>query len=264
MMRSPGAAFDLRVALVEEVQSAAEIFESNPTKPKTIHRCRIALKRARALAAVGSVSAPGLAEVFNDGARAIMRTLGRARQDWALEQSARAFGANVSKSARRELSELAERVEAFQRTAQPVNAEAVRAGLKDLLAIAYVWPDASPRQVERGARRLVRRARKVWRRARKAEGDIRHSWRKREKARLYAALLLGKAWPQEIPRRRKRNAKLADLLGRERDLTLVMDRLHKDWPQEGQHRGLRELHKLQKRLFRRSSKLGRRVHANGA
>ena len=89
MMRSPGAAFDLRGALVEEVQSAAEIFESNPTKPKAIHRCRVALKRARALAAVGRASAPGLAEVFNDFTRTIMRTLGRARDNWVLERNAR-------------------------------------------------------------------------------------------------------------------------------------------------------------------------------
>lgn len=263
-MRSPGAAFDLRSALVEEVRNAVEIFESNPTKPKTIHRCRIALKRARALGEVGNVSAPGLADIFDESARGIMRTLGNARDNWVLERSARSLADQVGKKARKELKALADRVDAFQRTAPPLNVESVRGKLKDLLALAQVWPDASPRQVERGARRVARRARKVWREARKGEGELRHKWRKREKERLYAAALLSDAWPEGQPPRRKHNSALGDTLGDERDLLLVMERLAADHPVNGRPRALRDLAKERRRLAKRADKLGRRVHARGA
>lgn len=264
MMRSPGAAFDLRAALVEEVRSAAEIFESNPTKPKTLHRSRIALKRARALAAVGAVSAPGLAEVFDDLACKIMRTLARARDNWALERNARGLAERVGKKARHELKDLVSRVEAFQRTAPALDAEAVRVGFKDLLAIAYVWPEASPRQVERGARRVARRARQAWRYGREGDANSRIVWRKREKARLTVASLLGQTWPEAFPRRRKCNAALGKVLSRERDLLLVMERLDSDRPEDAEQHALRDLRKIHKCLAKRATKLGRRLHARGA
>lgn len=264
VMRSPDSAFDLRAALVEEVQTAVEIFESDPTAPKTIHRSRVALKRARTLAAVGSVGAPGLADVFDNGARAIMRAFAISRDNWTLERTARAMSRKVSKKARRELRDLADRAEAFQRTATPLNIEATRAGLKDLLAIAQVWPEATARQVERGVRQVVRRARRTWRRARHDDTHGRHAWRKHEKARLYAASLLSDAWPRNRRRRRKRNAQLAERLGDERDLTLLMARLTADHPVNGGPHALRDLRRIRKRLRRRIKKLGRQLHADGA
>jgi hypothetical protein len=264
MMRSPGAAFDLRAALVEEVQSAAEIFESNPTKAKTIHRSCAALKRARALAAVGAVSAPGLAEVFDGLARKIMRILARALDNWALERSARALAAQVRKKARLELNDLISRAQAFQRTAPAINAEAVRAGFKDLLALATVWPEASARQVERGARRVARRARKAWRHGREDHAHARRAWRKLEQKRRRVASLLGAAWPQDVPRRRKRGDALSKTLTRERDVRVVMERLLSDRPEDASQHALRNLRKVHKRLAKRALKLGRQVHANGA
>ena len=91
-----------------------------------------------------------------------------------------------------------------------------------------------------------------------------HMWRKREKERFYAACLLGRAWPEALPRRRKRNAALGDMLGRERDLQLVIDRLLSDWPEGGERHALRDLRKVRKRLAKRALELGRRVHADGA
>ncbi|HVV34606.1 MAG TPA: hypothetical protein VHC73_15370 [Vitreimonas sp.] len=263
MMRSPGAAFDLRAALVEEVQSAAEIFDSNPTKAKTIHRSRAALKRARALAAVGAVSAPGLAEVFDGLARKIMRILARALDNWRLERSARRLAAEVRKKARRELKDLISRAQAFQRTAPALNAEAVRAGFRDLLALAAVWPEASARQVERGARRIARRARKAWRRGREDHADARRAWRKLEQTRRRAASLLGSVWPHDVPRRRKHCDALAKTLVRERDVRSVMERLVSDRPEDAAQYALSDLRKVHKRLVRRALKLGRQVHADG-
>jgi CHAD domain-containing protein len=261
MMRSPDAAFDLRAALVDEIERAIEIFNANPAKPKAIHKSRVALKRARALVAVGAVSAPGLAEVFDGSARAIMRTLGQARDNWVLKRTALRLSQHVGKRARRELQDLADRVEAYQRTAPAINVESLRAGLKDLLAIAQVWPEASPRQVERGVRQLARRAEKAWRRASKAKAADRHAWRKSEQARLYAASLLPEAWPANRPRRRRCCAELAERLGDEHDLALLAQRLAADHPANARPRALRVLHKAKKRLEKRADKLGKRLHA---
>jgi hypothetical protein len=263
MMRSPEAAFDLRSVLAKEVRRAIKAFEKAPASPKAIHSCRIALKRARALAKVGGVGAPGLAEVFNDNARAVMHTLGRARDDWALEKSARKLSKDVGKKSRRELRDLAHRVHTARQAASALNIEGVRASLKDLLAIAQVWPDASPRQVERGARRLARKARKLWRRDRD-NADGHHQWRKREKDRLYAATLLGAAWPNGRPRRRKANAALAEMLGDERDVLLVMERLARDRVASRVPDALHDLARARKRIAKRAHTLARKLHAGGA
>lgn len=87
-MRSPGPAFNLRAALTQELHAAAEELDKSPGKPKTIHRARVRLKRARALARIGHACAPGLSNVFNDSARAVMRTLAEARDLAALAEAA--------------------------------------------------------------------------------------------------------------------------------------------------------------------------------
>ena len=82
-MRSPGPAFDLRAALSRELRGAATALDAGD-KPKAIHQARVRLKRARALARVGHACAPGLSNVFNDSARAVMRTLAQVRDLAAL------------------------------------------------------------------------------------------------------------------------------------------------------------------------------------
>ncbi|HYD71906.1 MAG TPA: CHAD domain-containing protein, partial [Candidatus Binatia bacterium] len=87
-MRSPGSAFDLRAAMALELNAAMEELDSRGG-PKALHRCRVRLKRARALARLGEVVAPGLASVFNESARSVMRTLAQAHDLVALADTAR-------------------------------------------------------------------------------------------------------------------------------------------------------------------------------
>ena len=64
-MRSPAPAFDLRAALIGELRSALEQLDAADREPHAVHRCRVHIKRARALARVGRACAPGLANVYN-------------------------------------------------------------------------------------------------------------------------------------------------------------------------------------------------------
>ena len=74
-MRSPESAFDLRAALSEELTAAIDELDASSSDFRAVHRCRVRVKRARALARVGHSGAPGLSGVFNDTARGVMRML---------------------------------------------------------------------------------------------------------------------------------------------------------------------------------------------
>ncbi len=87
-MRSPGPAFDLRAALTDELRGAIDELDAIQRDPKSVHRCRVRVKRARALARVGHACAPGLSTVFVDSARALMRNLALARDPAALSEAA--------------------------------------------------------------------------------------------------------------------------------------------------------------------------------
>src|SRR5262245_24963904 len=267
-MRSPGQAFDLRAALSEELRAAMDELEASFGRPKAVHRCRVRVKRARALARVGSAGAPGLAGVFNDTARGVMRTLAQARETAALASAARGLSRKAHKKAASALEAVAENLDAARRAAPGLNMEATRAGLKDLLALAMVWPDASPRQIRRGAHRIVRRARRARRRGFAAkEPARRHEWRKREKDRFYAALLLDGAWP--CARRRKLSDRLGETLGEEHDVMLLLDQLE-DAPgiagegRKASGRAIKALQQRRRRLARRADHIGARLHAHGA
>src|SRR5215468_1828648 len=99
-MRSPGAAFDLRAALSDEIRGAMHEINSSEAKPKALHRCRVHLKRARSLARVGRSVAPGLSAVFNESARGVMHTLAHARDLAALALTTRKLGKKSAKKAR--------------------------------------------------------------------------------------------------------------------------------------------------------------------
>ncbi len=266
MMRSPGPAFDLRAALSTELQGAIDELELTPTKRKALHRCRVRVKRARALARVGRACAPGLSAVFNDSARAVMRTLAQARDVAALAEAARATAKKADKKVAAALGAVGEAL-TTSADARTLNLEAARSGLKDLLALAQVWPEASHRQIRKGAERIARGARRAYRRGRKSEeAHHRHEWRKREKDRFYAALLLDGAWP--APRRLKDAEKLGDALGAERDALLLMDRIEADPTLAGDpktaKRALKALRKRSERAARRSDEIGAHLHAGGA
>jgi len=265
-MRSPGASFDLRAGLTEELDAALGELEGSPSR-KAIHRCRVRLKRARAVARVGRACAPGLSKVFNDSARGIMRTLGQARDLAALADAARELANNSGKRSAQALSHAADVLDVARRQLPPLDVETTRAGIRDLRALAQVWPEASDRQIRRGAERVARRARRACRRGWGAEEvSRRHEWRKREKDRLYVALLLGDAWPKDRKRRRKTTDALGDVLGKERDALLLIERIERNPTLGGQHsdRALLVLHRRAHKLAERADRLGLVLHANGA
>lgn len=267
MMRSPEPAFDLRAALSEELRGAIAELDASGGKPKGVHRCRVRLKRARALARVGRACAPGLAAVFNDSARTAMRTLAQARDLAALSQVARSAARKSKKKAAAAFDHVADALEIERQQVAPLDIAYTHAALKDLLALAQVWPEASHRQIKRGAERIVRRARQARRRGNGAEEPARrHEWRKREKDRFYAALLLDDVWP--VPRRRKLGEKLGEVLGKERDALLLIERVSTDQRLAGNAKGakraLKGLTKRRDRYAGRADAIGDKLHADRA
>jgi len=266
-MRSPAAAFDLRVALSRELQAAIDELDTSLERPKAVHRCRVRVKRARALARIGRACAPGLSAVFNDTARGVMRTLGHARNLDALAGAARDVGKRSRGRTAAALARLAAALEAERAISPGSDLASVRVGLRDLLALAQVWPPASPRQIKRGAERIARRARRAYKSGRGANAVAeRHEWRKREKDRLFAATLLDESWRR--PRRRKASEKLDDALGLEHDVRLLLARVAAAPTIAGENdageRAAKALRKTCKRLANKAGDLGARVHAGGA
>jgi CHAD domain-containing protein len=267
MMRSPGPAFDLRAAMSQELSAAIEELDASGGRPKGVHRCRVHIKRARALARVGRVGAPGLAQVFNDSARGVMRTLGQARDLVALSEAARRAAKKGDNREAEALQNVAYNLDAERGFLPSLDIEGARTGLKDLLALAQVWPEASHRQIKRGAERVIRRARKARRRGRGSDEPARrHEWRKREKDRFYAALLLDDAWP--TARRLKLGERLGEVLGVERDALLLIDRIEADRAIAGEGKAAKHATRvLRRRCVRfadRADALGARVHSGGA
>ena len=267
MMRSPGPAFDLRAAMSQELSAAIEELDASGGRPKAVHRCRVRIKRARALARVGRAGAPGLAEVFNDSAQGVMRMLGQARDLAALAETARRAAKKGDKREAEALLHTAFSLDAERGFLPPLDIDGAHAGLKALLALAQVWPEASHRQIKRGAERVIRRARKARRRGRGSDQPAhRHEWRKREKDRFYAALLLDEAWP--TPRRLKLGDKLGDVLGEERDALLLLERIEADPAIAGEgkaaKRATRILRRRCVRFADRADALGARVHSGRA
>jgi CHAD domain-containing protein len=266
-MRSPAPTFDLRAALAREIRDALAEFDSVPAKPKALHACRVHIKRARALARVGRACAPGLAGVFNESARAVMAALSTRRDLAALAEAARALAEKQRKKSAAALKAVADELDAAQAGLAALNLEGVRAGLKDLLAIAQVWPEASGRQIRKGAERIARRARRAWMRGDGASlAAKRHAWRKREKDRVHAVTLLDKAWPEDRARRRKLGELLGEALGRERDALLLIERVESGASVTGKtaQRALRALYKRREQLARRADRLGAKLHRGGA
>jgi hypothetical protein len=258
-MRTPGPAFDLRTALAEELRAAQTQLNASPLDARAVHQCRVRVKRARALARIGAASAPGLSEVFIDSARTLMRHLARARDPAALAEAAMQTARKARKKEASALKRIAETIDVAEPAAASFNLETTQASLRDLLALAQVWPEMSARQVRKGARRLDRRAR----RAREAgaacdDQTLRHRWRRREKERCYAADILDAAWPRK--RSRRRAEKIAVCLGEERDAVLLMARLSGATSNKGQKDTKRAL----KALNRRRAKSARRANALAA
>jgi CHAD domain-containing protein len=268
-MRSPRAAFDLRAALSDEIRNALSELDAIEEKPKALHRCRVHLKRARALARVGRTCAPGLAAVFNESARTTMRMLAQARDLTALADAARDLADRSGKKSAAALEAVAVELEARRAAMAPLNVEAVHGQLKDLLALALVWPEASARQTHKGAERIARRARRACVRGRGSDAPARrHEWRKREKDRFYAATLLNGAWPAKRKRRKAQGERLGDVLGKEHDVLILIDRVSEEPALAGgadaAERALKRLQRRAHKLAGRADQIGVKLHANGA
>jgi len=195
-----------------------------------------------------------------------MRQLGKARDLTALADTARLLAETADHRGAAGLIHAADALETARLQLPQLDLDTVRAGIRDLLALAQVWPEPSARQIRAGAKRIATRARRTRRRGCAAvDTTLRHNWRKREKDRLYAASLLDEAWPG--PRRKKTSATLSHLLGMERDVLLLSQRLA-DEPalagdEETAARVQRALRKYSRRLRKRADKLGDRLHAGG-
>lgn len=256
-MRSPGAAFDLRAALTEELRHAIEDLDQIETSTKAVHHCRVRVKRARALARIGRACAPGLSSVFVDSARSLMRNLALSRDPAALSEAAMEAARKSGKRTAGAFKAVAHGIDDISSLQPGLNLEAAQSALRDLLALAQVWPEASHTQIKRGARRLERRAKRARRRGVKALDPVRrHEWRTRERERYFAALILDDAWPGK--RRRKTAEKIGAALGGERDALLLMERLVAEPELAGDGRDLR---RALKALNRRRAKLARRADA---
>lgn len=259
-MRTPGPAFDLRAALCEELRIAAGELESTPLDARAVHQCRVRVKRARALARLGHTVAPGLSSVFVDAARALMRNLAHARDAAALKEAAQDAAKNGGKRTAAAFSTVSQSIDEAIAVRQNLNIEAAHAALKDLTALAQVWPEASRRQIRRGAKRLIRRAGRARARSVNSVDPVRrHEWRRREKDRFYAASILNDAWPGK--RRRKLTEKIGVALGGERDALLLMERLVAEPDLAGDDKALR---RALKTLNRRRAKFARRANALAA
>lgn len=261
LMRSPGGAFDLRAALSAELQAAIAELGKAPTD--ATHACRVRLKRARAVARIGATVAPGLAAVFDDTARGVMGLLAPSQNLSALAKIARKFRKKSRGKTAAAFEAAAQTLDAERAARAPVDVQAAHTGLKDLLALAQVWPEPSARQIRRGARRLAGKARRAFRRARtSADETLRHDWRKREKDRLYAVELLGPAWPAR--RRRRASQKLGETLGCEHDVCLLLARMDAAPilanEERASARATLTLERTLKRLRRKADALGTRVH----
>lgn len=197
---------------------------SHPDPAEAARRCRVSLKRARALARLCQPADPVRAAGFNAKAGEIGRSLSALRDEGAVRAGARlALSANPGKAARRELRPWALAV-AEPEQAVGADVRPILTKLRRLERARQTWPDAPFEALVEGAHRLSRRAEKAAERARGGKDvELRHVWRKREKARIAALRAMGPHWPG--PKRLSASLALARALGAERDVLLLEERL---------------------------------------
>lgn len=263
-MRQEAEAFDLKAALREELAAAQTALATLDGAP-AVHRCRVAVKRARTLARIGAEGAPGLAEVFNDAARTLMAELSGARDLAALAITARTQARKGSGASATALKRAAALLTDLADAAGLPAKETTEKRLGELVALAEVWPEPTARQLKASLVTILKRARRAAKRARgKRKPELRHKWRKREKDRHYAALLTAEAWPSKYKRRRGRSQKLTRALGGERELLLLMAKIEQNPDLAGGSKqaaqALRFLNDAHRLRARKADRLGRLLH----
>jgi CHAD domain-containing protein len=220
--------FELAPAIGAHLAAAAAALDLQD-EVRAVHRARVGLKRARALARIAHPAAPNEARAFNASARAAMARLSPQRDLAAMEAAARTLAREVDPIAGRALLDVASALEAEHARLPAPDFAAARAEIASLAAALAHWPKITPKAADKGARRLIRRARTAYDRAR-TDGDIevRHAWRKREKERAALAQFAAPLWPSEVRKRVRIGKALGETLGAERDAQLLIARLRAD------------------------------------
>jgi hypothetical protein len=198
-----------------------------------------------------------------------MLTLSPARDLAALEDAARQSAKKQPAKVRVILTQISRALGATRAKEEELPLEPILVALKALQARALALPVFDSTEIDRDVRRVARRARKAYHKAIHNGGaDARHIWRKREKDRLYAALLLGPAWRARAPARRAIAQSLGETLGAERDIVLLIERLEHEpdlaGPKGAARHARAALRKKAKRLAKRANALGALLHRKGA
>ncbi len=252
----PPPPFSLRAAIAAQMKAAEDAL-ALPNAAAAVHETRIALKRLRMLARIADYVTPQGGAALEVAAQTMMRHLGHARDLAALEHAAQAVADEARGASFTYLNRVAGDFARQRRVAEVSALNEAAIALVRLRPIAEAVPDATPSQVRRAARRLNERARTAFGRA---EGRsriwVRHDWRKREKDRRNATLIIGRNWPGKV--RAGTARRLTEALGRERDALLLLDRL-KSSPRTSK-RVLRLIKKYRRDRARRADKLGARLH----
>lgn len=252
----PPAPFSLRARIAEQVRAASEaVLLVNSAD--AVHQTRIALKRLRVLSYIADEAIPQGGAGLEFAAQAAMHRLAHARDLAAVEHAARAVAKESKGPAQAFLVRAANEFALARRGAEITALSDASEALLRLTPIIEAVPEADTAVAQRAARVLVRRAKRAFTRAKGSKEVLkRHTWRKREKDRRYASMMLGDNWPGKA--RRKRAANVTEALGRERDAGLLLARLGANARTPSVV--LRQVKRYRRDLGKKADKLGARLH----
>ena len=211
---------DRLIASIEDARDQLTHRDANAAA----HRCRVALKRARALARLARLAAPDAARALNTQARAVMAALSASRDAAAMADAARFAAAGARPKAKAALLLVAQRLAGSAAVTAPDALKAVKADLARLLIRAKAFPPVSDADLVKGAEVLEAKAHRAFLKAHgRGCAERRHAWRKRAKDVQVAGKMLGPVWRRHG--RPNAAAAVGQALGAERDLLLLEDKL---------------------------------------
>ena len=255
--KAPRPVFSVRAALALQMQAARDALAL--TDPgQAVHQTRIALKRLRVLARIAEHVQPQGGAALEYAAQTAMKRLASARDLAAIEHAARAVSEKASAPDRAFLTRAAND---FARTRPTIEAFALSEAGDAVIRLAPIIdavPETRGPDSERAARNFMKRARAAFKQARGSRAVLlRHAWRKREKDRRYAELMMGDSWPAKS--NGDLESKLTEALGRERDAGLLLARLSAN---AHTPKGVvKQVKAFRRARARRADKLGARLHA---
>jgi hypothetical protein len=248
--------FSLKIAIAAQMQAAHDAL-ALPNAVAAVHETRIALKRLRVLARIADFAQPQGGAALEWGAQVAMKQLSAARDLAALENASIAVGGGGKADTLLFFARTASGFARQRRVAEAAALNDAAIALVRLEPIADAVPDISPAQARRAAKALEKRAARASAAARgKRTVLLRHAWRKREKDRRNAALLMGANWPMKV--RAGTARRLTEALGRERDALLLQERVASS-PRTPKA-ALRLIKRFRRERARRADKLGARLH----